>query len=915
MKYYWCFLPLALCVPQSWGADAGRVPYHVETVAGSSRIGDGGPPLAAQFSNIQGIAYDRLGNLYLSDTDNHRVRKISGGVIATIAGTGVAGFSGDGGSALNAQLNFPYGLALDSAGNVYVADLGNHRVRRITPDGAITTVAGTGRKASSPDGAAPTDTSLLSPRNVAIDAAGNLYIAEFEGHRIRKLTPGGKLSTVAGTGVAGSSGDGNRASAAQINYPAGMAFDRAGALYFADSGNNVVRKLYADGTIGTVLGRNPGTTLYSPLAVAMDLAGTLYVGDSTFVVRAYTTAGKWIGYAGNGVPSFSGDGGPAASAALTSVNDLAADLNGNLFIADAVRLRRIDPLGVIVTVAGDGYVHSVGDGGPATSAQLFQPSALTLDSAGNLFIADSGTQRVRQVLHDGTMTTLAGTGTAALGAADGSPAANVALNTPMGVAMDSSGNVLVADTYNHRVLLVTPAHAIRSVAGTGTGGVSPEGTPPLVAQLRGPRAVCADRTGNLYIVDTSNHRVLRLFPGGTLQTAAGNGSKGIAGDGGAARFAQLNTPSACATDSAGNLFIADTANHAIRKVNPAGTISTVAGIFDAGSTGDEAPATAARLSSPRGVVVDDAGDIFIGDTGNHRIRQVTPGGVIHTIAGTGAPAFAGDGGPATAASLNNPQGLFLDGAGDLYFADTGNNRIRRLVPDPVASAPIIQLSPVSVVNAISLREGDVAPGEIAAIFGAGLGPDAGVTGALDATGMLPAVLGGVEVRFDGTSAPLFYAQSGQINVQVPYTVAGSATVGVEVRYQGKLVASATVPVAPSAPAMLALATNPDGSPNTPSAPAPRSNWMTFYATGEGLTDGPNLAGLPAQAPYPHPLQPIVLTIAGVDAQILFAGSAPGMIGVLQINAIVPGGFVAPGEAAVELTLGTAKAPPITIWLK
>jgi uncharacterized protein (TIGR03437 family) len=915
MKYYWWVLPLALCVPLARGADAGRVPYHVETVAGSSRIGDGGPPLAAQFSNIQGIACDRLGNLYLSDTDNHRVRKVSGGVIATIGGTGVAGFSGDGGSALNAQLNFPYGLALDSAGNVYVADLGNQRVRRITPDGIITTVAGTGRKASSPDGAAPTDTSLLSPRNVAIDAADNLYIAEFEGHRIRKLTPDGKLSTVAGTGVAGSSGDGNRASAAQINYPAGMAFDRAGGLYFADSGNNVVRKLYADGTIGTVLGRNPATALYSPLAVAMNAAGTLYVGDSTFVVRAYTAAGKWIGYAGTGIPSFSGDGGPAASAALSSVNDLAADLNGNLLIADAVRLRRVDPLGIIVTVAGDGYVHSVGDGGPATSAQLFQPSALTLDFAGNVFIADSGTQRVRQVLHDGTMTTLAGTGTAARGAADGSPAANVALNTPIGVAVDSSGNVLVADTYNHRVLLVTPAHTIRSVAGTGTSGASPEGTSPLVAQLRGPRAVCADRTGNMYIVDTSNHRVLRLSPGGTLQTAAGNGSKGIAGDGGAARFAQLNTPSACATDSAGNLFIADTANHAIRKVNPAGTISTVAGIFDAGATGDEAAAAAARLSSPRGVVVDDAGDIFIGDTGNHRIRQVTPDGVIHTIAGTGTPAFLGDGGPAAAASLNNPQGLFLDGAGDLYFADTGNNRIRRLVPDPVAPAPVIQLSAITVVNAISLREGAVAPGEIAAIFGEGLGPDAGVTGVLDATGMLPATLGAVEVRFDGAAAPIFYAQAGQVNVQVPYTVAGSATVGVEVRYQGKLVGSATVPVEPSAPAMLALATNPDGSPNTQSAPALRSNWMTFYATGEGLTDGPNLAGQPAQVPYPHPLQPIVLTIAGVNAEILFAGSAPGMIGVLQINAIVPGGFVAPGEAAVELTLGTAKAPPITIWLK
>ncbi len=408
-------------------------------------------------------------------------------------------------------------------------------------------------------------------------------------------------------------------------------------------------------------------------------------------------------------------------------------------------------------------------------AQLFQPSALALDSAGNLFIADSGTERIRQVRKDGTMTTLAGNGTAAQGAANGGPASSTPLNTPMGVAMDATGNVLVADTYNHRVLLITPSHAIRTVAGTGTGGASPEGTAPLAAQLRGPRAVCADHGGNVYIVDTSNHRVLRLPPAGTLQTAAGNGSRGSAGDEGAARLAQLNTPSSCATDSAGNLFIADTANHAIRKVNPAGVISTVAGIGVAGASGDEGAATAARLDSPRGVVADDLGDIFIADTGNHRIRLVTPDGIIHNIAGSGAAGFGGDGGPATAALLNAPQGLFLDGAGDLYFADSGNNRIRRLVPEPLAPAPVIQPAAVTVVNAFSLREGAVAPGEIAAIFGAGLGPETGVTGAWDADGGLAVTLGDVEVQFDGTAAPLFYAQSGQVNVQVPYAVAGSAS--------------------------------------------------------------------------------------------------------------------------------------------
>src|ERR1039457_3961101 len=616
MKRHTCVLLFALGSPQAWGADAARVLYHVETVAGSSLIGDGGPALAAQFSNIQGIAVDRLGNLYLSDTSNHRVRKVSGGIVTTIAGTGVAGYGGDGGSALNAQLNFPYGLALDSAGNLYVADLGNQRVRRIGTDGVIVTIAGTGRKASSPDGAAALDTSLLSPRTVAVDATGNLYIAEFEGHRVRKLTPNGRLSTVAGTGVAGWSGDGSRAAAAQIDYPAGMAFDRAGALYFADSGNHVVRKLYADGTIGslgTAFGGNPGLAMSTPAAIAVDPAGTLYVGGpAAFVVRAFTTAGQWISYTGIG----------------DSVNDMAADLNGYIFIADGPCLRRMDPTGTFLTVAGDNSLYSVGDGGPAIMGQLYQPSALTLDSAGNLFIADSGDERIRQVTPDGTMTTLAGTGTAAAGAPNGS-SDGVALNTPMGVAMDPAGNVLVADSYNHRILLVTLAGTIRAVAGTGIDGASPEGTGPLVAQLRAPRAVCADRAGVLYIVDTGNHRVLRLAPGGTLQTAAGTGSRGNGGDNGAARLAQLNTPSACATDSAGNLFIADTANHAIRKVNAAGVISTVAGTGVAGTSWEEAVATEANLYAPRGVAVDDTGDTFIADTGNHRIRLVTPDGRIH----------------------------------------------------------------------------------------------------------------------------------------------------------------------------------------------------------------------------------------------------------------------------------------------
>jgi uncharacterized protein (TIGR03437 family) len=907
-----CVFALLFWPPQTWGADTPKVSFHIETVVGSSLNGDGGLALAGEFSPIQGIAVDRLGNVFIADTANHRVRRVSGSIVNTVAGTGVPGFSGDGASALTAQLNLPYGVAVDPSGNLYVADLGNNRVRRISADGTITTIAGTGRKASSPDGAAPTDTSLLSPRNVAIDWAGNLYIAEFEGHRVRKLSTDGRIATVAGTGVAGFSGDGDRAAAAQLSYPAGLAFDRNGALYIADSGNNAVRKIYADLTIGTVLGRTSSTALFTPLSLAVDSAGTLYAGDSTYAVRAFTSAGKWTTFAGTGAPGYSGDGALAIRATLTSVGDLACDTGGSLFIADGVRVRRVDPAGTIVSVAGDGYVHSVGDGGPVLSAILYQPAAVALDSSGILYIADSGTQRIRMAA-TGIVSTLAGTGTPAKGAVTGNAASLVALNTPAGVAVDPAGNVIVADTYNHRILTVDPTHRLRALAGTGTAGFSSEGTPPLQALLRAPRAVCTSRSGDVYIVDTSNHRVLRLSVPGTLQAVAGNGSPGWSGDGGPARLAQLNTPGACAVDTAGRLFIADTANHAIRKVDTAGTISTLTGDGVAGAYGDDGPAIHARLASPRGVTADDTGNVYIADSDNHRIRLIAPDGVIRTIAGNGLAGLAGDSGLATKAQLNSPQGLCLDGAGNLYFADNGNNRIRRLLLDPTDPGGV-QTSGVTLVNALNWQTGAIAPGELVSIVGADLGPGAGVSAALEQNA-LPTTLSGVEVHFGSTVAPLFYVQSGQINAQVPYTVAGVDSVPVQVLYQGKLVGSTTVQVVPAAPGVFATAINPDGSLNSQSNPVGRAQWVVLYATGEGLTDGPNLAGVSAAAPYPHPLQPISLTIAGIGAEILYAGSAPGLIGVLQINARVPGGFVPPGETKAVLTVGLAAAPAISIWLQ
>jgi uncharacterized protein (TIGR03437 family) len=916
MKRVFCLILALALGPAARSANLAGTTYRIEAVAGSAGLGDGGPAAMAQIGAIQGIAADRWGNLYLSDTDHHRIRKVSAdGMIATIAGTGAAGFSGDGGPASAAQLNLPYGIAVDYAGYLYVADLGNNRVRKIAPDGTISTVAGTGSAGLSGDGGPAVEARLQTPRNVAVDPSGNLYIAEFAGHRVRRVAPDGRIKTVAGTGIAGFGGDGGPPAAAQLGYPAGLAVDRDGALYIADSQNNRIRKV-ANGVIVTALGGAPGTSLANPIAVAIDAAGNLYVADSSFLVRVYTPAAAWVNFAGSAAQGYSGDGGPATKAQLTQPRDIAASPGGGLYIADGARVRFVDSSGQIRTAAGDGFVHAVGDGGPASAAILNQPSAVALDGSGNLYIADPGTERVRQVRSDGTIGTLAGTGLPG-DAGDGGPAAAAPLNVPVGVAVDPWGNVAIADSYNHRIRQVSPGGTIGTVAGTGKAGTGQDLMPALETQLRGPRGVCFDRGGALFIVDTGNHRVLRYANGALVETAAGNGSPGDAGDGGQARYAQLSQPCSCAVDSFGSLFIADTLNHRVRKVAPGGIISTVAGTGEPGFSGDAGPATAARLQAPRGVAVDDNGDIFIADTANHRIRQVTPDGVIHTIAGQDAAGYSGDGGAAADALLNSPVGLVLDGAGDLYFADTGNQRVRRLVPQPpeVAPDPVTLPPSLSAVNAASQRAGAVAPGEILTIYGAGLGPESGAAASFDDSGTLPDLLGGSEVRFDGIPAPIFYAQAGQINVQAPYTVAGRQATHVEVLFQGKTAGALDLGVVEAAPALFPLAINQDAGTNSASAPALRGTVVTLFATGEGLTDGPNVSGRAAADPYPRPKLPVKVTIGGILAEILYAGSAPGLAGTLQINARVPGGFLPQGAVPVELQVGAAVSPTLTIWVR
>jgi len=737
---------------------------------------------------------------------------------------------------------------------------------------------------------------------------GNIYMSLQAYSVVVMWNPAsGNLTLVAGNGTAGYSGDLGPATAAQLHFPAGLAVDSTGAIYIADSGNNCVRKALPGGTISTILGgTNPlALVLATPTAVAVDRSSTIYVAEySSPVVHSYTPAGVWSYLAGSGAPGYSGDGGPATVAELMiASHDMAVDAAGDVFIADGMRVRKVNVAGTISTVAGDGYMTAIGDGTPATTAILNHPSGVAVDGAGNLFIADTGTERVRIVLATGIIQTLAGDGTAGYNG-DRMSATEAELRNPMGLAMDPWGNLFVADTANQRVRQITGG-IISTFAGTGT-----------TAPLAGPQGVCTGGDGTVYIVDTQNDRVLAAPPGGVVATFAGNGSPGYVGDGDLALFAQLNLPAACALDTSGNLFIADTGNHSVRQVNSAGVISTVAGSGACGYSGDGAVATSAVLCGPTGVAADGNGNIFIADTGNHAIRMVAPDGLIHTIAGQGAPGFSGDDGAALSASLDLPSGMTLDGAGDLYFADTGNNRVRRLTPPgDTITYGTDPPSALELVNAAGQNQGAVAPGEIVTIYGSDIGPTVGVTGAVNTSGLIGGLLAGVDVTFDGVAAPLFYAQATQINAQAPYTIAGQNFTQVTISYLGLVAGTLNLPVAPSAPGLFAVAFNQDGSLNSASAPAARGTVVIFAGTGEGLTNGPNIAGQAAIAPYPIPLLPVTLTVDGIAAQLPYAGEAPGFSGLLQVNAVMPGGFIPSGAVAVQLAVGEATSPTITVWLQ
>jgi len=583
---------------------------------------------AARFRSPQGLATDSAGNVYVADSLNHTIRKITpAGVVTTLAGTArVAGSTDATGAA--ARFNRPVGVATDSTGNVYVAEFSNHTIRKITPEGAVTTLAGTAGVPGSTD-ATGAAARFLGPFGVATDSAGNVYVADFGNHTIRKITPTGAVTTLAGTAGATGSTDATGA-AARFNGPASVATDGSGNVYVAEFSNRTVRKI-------------------TPAGVVTTLAGTAGLTGSTDAT--------------------------GAAARFNFPQGVATDSAGNVYVADSGNstLRKITSAGLVTTLAGTAGVLGSTDAAGA-AASFRGPTGVATDSAGNVYVADSSNNTLRKITPAGLVTTFAGTA-GAFGSTDATGAA-ARFNGPAGAAADSAGNVYVADQQNHTLRKITPAGVVTTLAGTAgvTGSTDATGA---AARFNSPLGVATDDAGNVYVADFGNHTIRKITPAGAVTTLAG--TAGVTGStdatGAAARF---SSPLGVATDSAGNVYVGDTNNNTVRKITPAGVVTTLAGT--AGVTGStDATGAAASFFAPLGVATDSAGNVYVADLGNHTIRKITPAGVVTTLAGT-AGAFGSTDATGAAARFNGPFGVATDSAGNVYVADSGNSTLRKITP-------------------------------------------------------------------------------------------------------------------------------------------------------------------------------------------------------------------------------------------
>ncbi len=644
----------------------------VSTFAGTGSQGDT-DGASATFYGPQDVALDSSGNVYVADTYNNKIRKItSTGVVSTLAGTGSQG-SNDGVGA-SATFYYPYGVAVDSSGNVYVADGVNRKVRKITPSGVVSTLAVTG--------------SSGFPQDVALDSSGNVYVADYDGNKILKITPSGVVSTLAGTG---SQGEDNGVGASATFYrPRGVAVDSSGNVYVADTYNHEIRKITPSGVVSTfvgsgAIGSNNGTgssaTFYRPGGVAVDTSGNVYVADTNNhkIRKILVTPEKEM-----------------------NAFEFEISASGTLY------LTLKDTAGNITTCADDGYITEptiiIGTPSPSKATPIDTNIVVPISAFGTLtdnkdnyyakllstnndevelFWSDvtspainvntfnvilSGNDKlVGSVVVSGGVLKLAMVSTLA---GTGSPGSNDGVGTlatflvPNGIVVDSSGNVYVADEANNKIRKIN------------TNGIV-----STFASVTSPQGLITDSSDNLYVTDFINNKILKITPSGVVSTVAGTGSPGsVNGPGASASFAG---PNDIAMDSLGNIYVADTFNCNIRKIDTNNVVSTFAGTGSAGSI--DGTGTAASFSFPAGVDIDSSDNIYVGDTSNHKIRKITPAGVVSTFAGTGTPIPGGVDGPGATASFAIPHGVDVDSSDNIYVADTGNSKIRKITPSGVVS--------------------------------------------------------------------------------------------------------------------------------------------------------------------------------------------------------------------------------------
>lgn len=660
-----------------------------------------GAGAAARFNKPSGIARDAAGNLYVADTENHVIRKVAvDGAVTTLAGVAGERGSADGiGSA--ARFSKPRGVVVDASGRVLVADTDNHVVRQVDPDGRVTTLAGKAGSSGAVDGSGAA-ARFNEPSGIAVASDGALLVADAKNHAIRRVTLQGQVTTLAGqlgrTGSADGSG-----TVARFNYPTSIAVDTGGVAWITDNRNCTIRRMTMNGSVTTFAGSPgaPGSTdgtgsaarFFFPTAVSASSTGLWVADTSNSALRRVSLTGDVTTVAGQPGVAGNQDGTGSAAHFWYPAGVVAAPNGAAIWVADTWNhtIRQVQPDGQVTTFAGSPGGSGRADGvGPA--ARFDNPHGVCSE-AGGLWVTDSFSSTIRRVTFTGTVTTVVGQ-PGARGFSDGI-GSTALFATPLGVATVAAGEVVVADSENQVIRRVKADGTVTTVAGRPGVRGSADGA-AADATFNYPAGVAVGSDGSIWVADASNHTIRRVAPNGQVSTAAGLALASGDADG-PASAARFRSPGGLAFDGNGNLLIADTGNHTLRRLSAGGEVTTVAGL--PGHPGDtDGVGNGARFDGPTGVVVDAAGRVWVADTGNHVLRVVATDGRVTTAAGLGGVPGSTDA-TGRAARFNGPTGVAATPDGVTWVVDRNNHAIRRgdvaladvaVVDSPVGSAGVLR---------------------------------------------------------------------------------------------------------------------------------------------------------------------------------------------------------------------------------